>query len=100
MELHVLLPFVMTLVIALLLYQVLKTVVVHLAVQYGLDLVLVLTINESWGWGWCGTSARDGIWMCDRQFDHGKHGVKAAEVGRESKMICASADARFNSKGA
>jgi hypothetical protein len=44
--------------------------------------------------------ARDGIWMCDRQFDHGGHRVKAAEVGRESKTICASADARFNSKGA
>jgi hypothetical protein len=38
--------------------------------------------------------------MCDRQFDHGEHGVKVAEVGRESKAICASADAHFNDKGA
>jgi hypothetical protein len=27
--------------------------------------------------------------MCNRQFDHGEHGVKVAEVGRESKVICA-----------
>jgi hypothetical protein len=43
---------------------------------------------------------QDGIWMCDRQFDHGKHGMKAAEVGRESKTIYALADACFNNKGA
>jgi hypothetical protein len=90
----------MTLVIALPLHQVLKAVVVHPAIQYGLDLVLVLTIDESCGWGWCRTSAWNGIWMRDRQFDHREHGVKAAEVGRESKVICASADARFNDKGA
>jgi hypothetical protein len=90
----------MTLVIALPLYQVLKMVVAHPAVQYGLNLVLVLTVNESRGWGWCRTSARDGIWMCDRQFDHREHRVKVAEVGRESKTICASADARFDSTGA
>jgi hypothetical protein len=90
----------MTLVIALPLYQVLKTVVVHPAIQYGLNLILILTVDESWGWGWCRMSARDGIWKCDRQFYHGEHGVKAAEVGRESKMICALADACFNSKGA
>jgi hypothetical protein len=42
-----LLPLVITLIVALLLYQVLKVVVVHPAVQYGLDLVLLLTINES-----------------------------------------------------
>jgi hypothetical protein len=88
----------MTLVIALPLYQVLKAVVAHPAVQYGFDLVLILTVDESWGWGWCRTLARDGI--CDRQFDHGEHGVKAAEVGTESKTICASANARFNGKGA
>jgi hypothetical protein len=75
------------------LYQVLKAVVAHLAVPYGLDLVLDLTINESCGWGWCRMSAQDGIWMHDRQFDHGKHGVKVAEVWGESKAICASADA-------
>jgi hypothetical protein len=30
---------------------------------------------------------------------NGEHGVKAAEVGRESKTICASANARFDGKG-
>jgi hypothetical protein len=90
----------MTLVIALPLYQVLKVVVVHLAVQYGLNLILVLTIDESCGWGWCRMSARNGIWMHDRQFDHKEHRVKAAEVGRESKAIHTSADARFDDKGA
>jgi hypothetical protein len=90
----------MTLVIALPLYQVLQAVIVHPAVQYGLDLVFVLTIDESLGWGWCRASARDRIWMCDRHFDHREHGVKAAEVGGESKMICASANTRFNGKGA
>jgi hypothetical protein len=95
-----LLPLVMTLVIALPLYQVLEVVVAHLAVQYGLDLILILTVNKSWGWGWCRTSARDGIWMRDRQFDHREHGVKTAEVGRESKTICASANAHFDGKGA
>jgi hypothetical protein len=38
--------------------------------------------------------------MRNRQFDHGEHGVKAVEVGGESKVICASADARFDDKGA
>jgi hypothetical protein len=95
-----LLPLVITLIIALPLYQVLQAVVAHPAVQYGLDFVLVLTIDESCGWGWCRTSARDGIWMHDRQIDHGEHGVKAAEVGRESKAIYALADARFDDKGA
>jgi hypothetical protein len=90
----------MTLVIALPLYQVLQVVVAHPAVQYGLNLVLVLTVNESWGWGWCRALARDGIWMRDRQFDHGEHGMKAAEVGRKSQMICALADARFDDKWA
>jgi hypothetical protein len=90
----------MTLVIALPLYQVLKAVVAHPAIQYGLNLVLVLTVDESCGWGWCRMSARNGIWMRNRQFDHGEHGVKAAEVGRESKAIRASADARFDNKGA
>jgi hypothetical protein len=95
-----LLPLVITLIIALPLYQVLKVVVAHLAIQYGLNLVLILTVDESCGWGWCRTSARNGIWMRDRQFDHREHGVKAAEVGRESKVICASANACFNDKGA
>jgi hypothetical protein len=38
--------------------------------------------------------------MRDRQFDHREHGVKAAEVGGKGKAICASADARFDDKGA
>jgi hypothetical protein len=95
-----LLPLVITLVIALPLYQVLKAVVAHPAVQYGLDLILVLAIDESCGWGWCRTSVWNGIWMRDGQLDHGEHRVKAAEVGGESKEICASGDARFNDKGA
>jgi hypothetical protein len=90
----------MTLIIALPLYQVLQALIAHSAVQYGLNLVLVLTIDKSCGWGWCRTLAWDGIWMCDRQFDHGEHGVKAVEVGRESKAICTSADACFDDKGA
>jgi hypothetical protein len=95
-----LLSLVITLIVALPLYQVLQAVVAHPAVQYGLDFILILTVDESCGWGWCRTSARDGIWMCDRQFDHREHGVKAAEVGRESKVICASANAHFNDKRA
>jgi hypothetical protein len=38
--------------------------------------------------------------MRTRQFDDRKHGVKAAEVGGESKAICASADVCFDDKGA
>jgi hypothetical protein len=95
-----LLPLVITLIIALPLYQVLKSVVAHPAVQYGLNLVLVLTVDESCGWGWCRTLAWDGIWMHDRQFDQREHGVKAVEVGRESKVISTSADACFDNKGA
>jgi hypothetical protein len=95
-----LLHLVITLVVALPLYQVPKAVVAHPAVQYGLNLVLILTVDESCGWGWCRTSAWDRIWIHDRQFDHGEHRVKAAEVGRESKVICTSADARFNDKEA
>jgi hypothetical protein len=37
----------MTLVIAVPLYQVLQAVIAHLAVQYGLNLVLVLAVDES-----------------------------------------------------
>jgi hypothetical protein len=43
------LPFIVTLIIALPLDQVLQLVVTHLAVQYSLDLILFLTINKSWG---------------------------------------------------
>jgi hypothetical protein len=68
--------------------------------KYGLNLILVLAIDESCGWGWCRTSAWNGIWMRDGQLDHREHGVKAAEVGVESKEICASADAHFDDKGA
>jgi hypothetical protein len=46
-----LLPLIMTLVIALPFDQVLKTVVSHPAIQYSFDLILFLTIDESWGWG-------------------------------------------------
>jgi hypothetical protein len=46
-----LLPLIMTLVIALSFDQVLEVVVVHLAVQYSLDLILFFTIDKSWGWG-------------------------------------------------
>jgi hypothetical protein len=95
-----LLPLVITLVVALPLYQVLKTVVAHPAVQYGLNLVLALTVDESCGWGWCRALARDGIWMRNRQFDHGEHRMKVAEVGRKSKTICASADTLFDDKWA
>jgi hypothetical protein len=95
-----LLPLVITLIVALPLYQVLKVVVAHPAVQYGLNLIPVLTIDESCRWGWCRTSARNGIWMRDGQLDHGEHGVKAAEVAGESKAICASADAHFDDKEA
>jgi hypothetical protein len=95
-----LLPLVITLVVALPLYQALKAVVAHLAVQYDLDLVLVLTVNESCEWGWCRASARDGIWTRNRQFDHREHRMKAAEVGRKSKTICASANTHFDDKWA
>jgi hypothetical protein len=46
-----LLPLIMTLVIALPFEQILEAVVVHPAIQYSLDLILFLAINESWGWG-------------------------------------------------
>jgi hypothetical protein len=44
-----LLPLIMTLVIALPFDQVLEMVVAHLAIQYSLNLVLFLTVDESWG---------------------------------------------------
>jgi hypothetical protein len=94
------LPLIVTLVIALPLDQVLQVVVPHLAVQYSLDLILFLTVDESWGWEWCRSSARDGIRMCDGQLDHWEDGVKAAEVGGQSKAVCAMANTSFNDKGA
>jgi hypothetical protein len=94
------LPLIVTLVIALPLDQVLQAVVSHSAVQYSVDLILFLTINESWGWGWCRSSARDGIRMREGQLDHGEDRVKAAEVGGQSKAVCAMADTGFDDKGA
>jgi hypothetical protein len=71
-----------------------------MAIQYCLDLILLLTINESRGWGWHSSSAMDGIRRCRGQLDHREDGVKAAEVVRESKVVCAMADASFHNKGA
>jgi hypothetical protein len=71
-----------------------------LDIQYRLDLVLLLTVDESCGWGWHRLSARDGIWKHRRQLDHREDGVKAAEIGRESKVVCAMADTSFDEKGA
>jgi hypothetical protein len=34
------------------------------------------------------------------QLDHGEDGVKAAEVGGQSKAVCTMADTGFNDKGA
>jgi hypothetical protein len=53
------LPLVITLVIALPLDQVFQAVVIHLAIEYHLDLILLLIINESCGWG--GTDHRPGM---------------------------------------
>jgi hypothetical protein len=90
-----------TLVIALELDQVLQAVVTHSAVQYHLDLILLLlTIDESCGWGWCRSSARDGIRRHRGQLDHREDGVKAAEVVRERKAVCAMADTSFDNKWA
>jgi hypothetical protein len=61
--------------------QVLKAVVMHLAIQYSLNLILFLTTNESWGWWWCRPLARDGIRICKGQLDHKKDWVEAVEVG-------------------
>jgi hypothetical protein len=74
-------------------------VVMHSAIQYCLDLVL-LTINKSCGWGWHRSSAKDGIRRCRGQLDQGEDGVKAAEVVREGKVVCAMADTSSDDKGA
>jgi hypothetical protein len=100
MDLCVYLPSVITLVIALPLDQVFQAIVRHSAIQYCLNLILLLAIDESCGWGWCGSSARDGIRKRGGQLDHGEDGVKAAEVGRESKAVCAMADTSYDEKGA
>jgi hypothetical protein len=44
--------------------------------------------------------ARDGIRNCGGQLDHGEDGVKAAEVGREFKVVCAMANTSFDDKEA
>jgi hypothetical protein len=51
MDMCVNLPLIVTLVIALELEQVLQVVVTHLAIQYGLNIVLLLAVDESCGWG-------------------------------------------------
>jgi hypothetical protein len=100
MDLCMHLPLIVTLVITLPLDQVLQVVVPYSAVQYSLDLILFLTIDKSWKWGWRRSLARDGIRKCGGQLDHREDGVKAAEVGRESKAVCAMADTSFDEKGA
>jgi hypothetical protein len=100
MYLCVHLPLIVTLVITLEFDQVLQSVVMHAAVQDSLNLILFFTIDESCRWGWCGLSARDGIGKRGGQLDHREDGVKAAEVGREFKAVCAMADTSFDDKGA
>jgi hypothetical protein len=85
------------LTIALPLDQVLQAVVTHSAIQYSFDLILFLTVDKSWE---CRLSARDWIGMRNGQLDHRKGWVEAAEVGGESKAVCAMADTGFNDKGA
>jgi hypothetical protein len=94
------LPLIVTLVITLELDQVFQLVVTHVAVQDSLDLILFLTVDKSCGWGWRRSSAKDRIRRHRGQLDHGEDGVKAAEVVREFKAICAMADASFDDKGA
>jgi hypothetical protein len=90
----------MTVVITFPLDHVFQTVVAHAAVQYLLDPILFLAVDESWGWGWCRSSAKDGIRRRGGQFDHREDGVKAAEVGGQSRVVCTMADTGFDDKGA
>jgi hypothetical protein len=85
MDMCVNLPLIVTLVIALELQSVLQAVVTHSAIQDCLDLILLLAIDQSCGWGWCRTSAWDGIWMHNRQFDHGEHGVMQWKWGGRAR---------------
>jgi hypothetical protein len=94
------LPLIVTLVITLELDQVFQSVVTHAAVQDSLDLILFLTVDESCGWGWRRSSAKDRIRRCRGQFDHGEDRVKAVEMVREFKAVCAMANTSFNNKGA
>jgi hypothetical protein len=94
------LPLVVTLVITFPLDQVFQAVVTHSAIQYRLDLILLLTADKSCRCGWHGLSARDGIRKRGGQLDHWEDGVKVAEVGGESKAVCAMANTSFDDKGA
>jgi hypothetical protein len=100
MDMSVNLPLIVTLIVTLELEQVLQVVVTHPAVQYCLDLILLLTIDESCGWGKRRSSANDGIREHGGQLDRGEDRVKAAEVVREFKAVCALADTCFDDKGA
>jgi hypothetical protein len=100
MDMSVNLPLIVTLVVTLELEQVLQAVVTHPAVQYCLNLVLLFTIDQSCGWGKRRSSANDGVRDRGGQFDRGEDRVKAAEVVREFKVVCAVADASFDNKGA
>jgi hypothetical protein len=100
MDMSVDLPLIVTLIATLELEQVLQAVVTHPAIQYCLNFVLLLTIDESCGWGKRRSSANDGIREHRGQLDRGEDRVKAAEVVREFKAVCALADAGFNDKGA
>jgi hypothetical protein len=100
MYLCVHLPLIVTLVITLEFDQVLQSVVTHAAVQDSLNLILFLAVDESCRWGWRGSSARDGIRKRGGQLDHREDGVKAAEVGREFKAVCAMTNTSFDNEGA
>jgi hypothetical protein len=100
MDMCVNLPLIVTLVITLELEQVFQPVVMHVAVQDGLNLILFLAIDKCCGWGWRRSSAKDRIRRRRGQLDHGEDGVKVAEVVREFKAVCAMASTGFDDKGA
>jgi hypothetical protein len=97
MDMSVDLPLIVTLIVTLELEQVIQAVVTHPAIQYCLDFILLLTIDKR---GKCRSSANDGIRERGGQLDRGEDGVKAAEVVREFKAVCALADTSFDDKGA
>jgi hypothetical protein len=94
------LPLIVTLVITIELDQVFQSVVTHAAVQDSLDLILLLAIDKSCGWGRHRSLAQDRIRRRRGQLDHWEDGVKAAEMVREFKAVCAMDDASFDDKGA
>jgi hypothetical protein len=100
MDLCVHFPLIVALVVTLELEQVLQAVVTHSAVQDSLDLILLFTIDKGCGWRRCRSSAKDRIRRRRGQLDHGEDRVKAVEVVREGKAVCAMADTSFNDKGA